>query len=152
MDPYSARRHALYQPKGHPEYDLDFSTASEPQQMSQLQQLQQLGEAQTSWYDASLGMDVPERTTQSFDGNIPFRPASQSAKRARVDSDETSIPLDVRTEVFALLSGASLEEFLEIRQFLKQPSQVPALNSKFVADLEFERMLIKDQDSATMFP
>jgi hypothetical protein len=127
MDPYSARRHALYQPRGPAEYEFDYAASSDPQQIPQIE------DSKTSWYGGPLGIDIPETTHESHDGNIPFLPASQPAKRLRVESDESLIPMEVRTEVFALLSGASLDEFLEIRNFLKKSNHIPTPGSKFIS-------------------
>jgi hypothetical protein len=127
MDPYSARRHALYQPRGLAEYEFDYATSADPQQ------IQQIEESKTSWYGGALGVDIPEATHEGHDGNIPFLPATQPAKRIRIESDESLIPMEVRTEVFALLSGASLDEFLEIRQFLKRSNHAPTPGSESLA-------------------
>jgi len=77
-----------------------------------------------------LGIDIPETTHEGHDGNIPFLPATQPAKRMRIESDDSLVPMEVRTEVFALLSGASLDEFLEIRNFLQKTSHAPTPSSK----------------------
>jgi len=124
MDPYSARRHALYQPRGPAEYEFDYATSSEPQQ------IQKIEDSKTSWYGGPLGIDIPETTHEGHDGNIPFLPATQPAKRMRIESDDSLVPMEVRTEVFALLSGASLDEFLEIRNFLQKTSHAPTPSSK----------------------
>lgn len=126
MDPYSAKRHALYQPRGPAEYELDFATCTEPQQ------IQQIEDSKTNWYGGALGIDIPETTHENHDGNIPFLPATQPAKRIRIESDDSLIPMEVRTEVFALLSGASLDEFLEIRNFLQRSSHAPSPSSKLM--------------------
>jgi hypothetical protein len=125
MDPYSARRHALYQPKGPAEYEFDYGTSSDPHQ------IQQIEEPKTSWYVGALGIDIPEGAHESHDGNISFLPATQPAKRLRIESEDSLIPMEVRTEVFALLSGATLDEFLEIRNFLQRSNHIPAPGSKF---------------------
>jgi hypothetical protein len=125
MDPYSARRHALYQPRGPAGYEFDYGTNPDPQK------IQQIEEPKTSWYGGALGIDFPETTHESHDGNIPFLPATQPAKRIRIESVDSLIPMEVRTEVFALLSGACLDEFLEIRNFLQRSNHTPASGSKF---------------------
>jgi hypothetical protein len=127
MDPYSAKRHALYQPRGPTEYEVDYPTSSDAHP------IQTIDELQTSWYGGVLGIDVPETTHESNEGNISFLPATQPAKRIRIEPEETLIPIELRTEVFALLSGASLDDFLEIRHFLQRPSQASSrLTSKLM--------------------
>jgi len=125
MDPYSARRHALYQPRGPTEYEFEYAASSEPQQ------LQQIEDTKTSWYGGPLSIEIPDTTHEGHDGNIPFLPATQPAKRMRIESDDSLVPIEVRTEVFALLSGASLDEFLEIRNFLQNSNHAPTPSSKF---------------------
>jgi len=133
MDPYSARRHALYQPRGPAEYGFEYAPSPEPQQ------IQQIEESKTSWYVGALGIDIPETTHENHDGNIPFLPATQPAKRMRVESDDSLIPMEVRTEVFALLSGASLDEYLEIRNFLQKSNHAPTTSSKFMCTRHLEQ-------------
>jgi hypothetical protein len=126
MDAYSAKRYALYQPRGPTEYDFEYVASPDAQQ------IQQIEESNTSCSGGSVGIEIFENIQEGHDGNIPFLPAIQSAKRLRIEADESLVPMDVQSEVFALLSVASLDEFLEIRQFLKRHDHPSASGSKFM--------------------
>jgi len=78
-----------------------------------------------------LRIEIPENNQESNDGNIPFLQAIPPAKRIRIEANVLSVPMDIRSEVFALLSVASLDEFLAVRRFLKRPNHPSASGSKF---------------------
>ncbi len=125
MDPYSAKRHALYQPRGPAEYDFKYLANLDAQQIHQIE------ESNMSWHGGSLRIEIPENNQESHDGNIPFLPAIPPGKRVKIEANGLSVPMNIRSEVFALLSVASLDEFLEVRRFLKRPNHPSTSGSKF---------------------
>lgn len=124
MDPYSAKRHALYQPRSFTASGIDYPASSDSHYV------QKIETANASQHADILGLELPDTTDENHKDNCSFVPVTQPAKQIKIASGETLIPLEMRTEVFALLSGASPNDFLEMR-FLKRPNQAPKISSKF---------------------